>query len=215
MKHDTGLSYQGRVKYSESKALSYQTVKEGKNRAELRLVERAFRLVPIGSVLDVPCGGGRVSLLLAGNGYQMTAADLSEPMRLIAKEKFKEAGLTIPVNAEDVENLGYKNSAFDAIICFRLFHHFPDPIIRQRVVMELCRVSRRYVVLSYFSPHSVTSLHRRWRTARGGRKSQKHSTPLGEVERYFDAAGFKLLKNFARFRFIHTLHLAVFRREDS
>jgi len=51
-------------------------VKQPKNRAELKLVSRAFRLIPAGTVLDAPCGG-RVGLLLANKGYQMRSADLA------------------------------------------------------------------------------------------------------------------------------------------
>src|SRR5688572_33320565 len=95
-------AYEGRVKYTESTARRYQVVKERKNRAELRLVSRAFRLVPPGRVLDAPCGGGRVSLLLAGQGYQVQSADLSEAMRRIARENFGLARLNIPVDAEEI-----------------------------------------------------------------------------------------------------------------
>jgi len=215
MNHNSPPAYQGKVKYSEAKARSYQNVPEHKNRAELRLIERAFRHIPHGSVLDAPCGGGRVSQLLAGKGYQMRAADLSEAMRAITQENFESVGLNIPVDAEDVEKLTYENLSFDTVVCFRLFHHFPNPQIRERVVRELCRVTRRFVALSYFSPYSVTSLRRRLRAARRGRVSGKHSTSLREVEGYFGAAGFRLVQDFARLPLIHTLHLAVFQRGNS
>lgn len=214
MNQTSAPAYQARVKYNEAKARKYQIRKERKNRAELHLVERAFRLIPLGSVLDAPCGGGRVSLLLADKGYQMKAGDLSEAMRGIARENFDKAGLSIPVEAEDVERLSYASQSFNTVICFRLFHHFPDPQIRQQVVKELCRVASEFVALSYFSPYSVTSLQRRWRTARGGRVSQKHSNSLEEVDGYFRAAGFRLVRDFARLPLIHTLHLAVFQRAD-
>ena len=215
MKQLSTPAYEGRVKYSESNARRYQSMKERKNRAELKLVARAFRHVPAGTVLDAPCGGGRVSLLLASKGYQPHSADLSGAMRSIARENFERAGLNVPVDAEDVEKLTYADQSFDAAICFRLFHHFPNPMIRQRVIMELCRVTRQHVALSYFSPHSVTSIQRRWRAAHGKRKLQKFATPLAEVAAYFDAAGFQLVRDFARLPLIHTLHLALFRRSDT
>ena len=215
MNPEISPAYQGRVKYSESKARSYQLVKERKNQAELNLVTRAFRHIPCGSVLDAPCGGGRVSLPLARKGYQMRSADLSEAMRDIARENFEKEGLSIPVDTEDVESLTYPDRNFDTVICFRLFHHFPASAIRQRVVSELSRVARHHVALSYFSPYSVTSIQRQWRAARGGRKSQKYATPLSEVEAYFDRAGFRLVRDFARLPLIHTLHLAVFQRTNS
>jgi len=207
-------AYRGRVKYTEAKVRSYQNLPESKNRAELRLIGRAFRLIPSGRVLDAPCGGGRVSLFLASQGYQMRAGDLSEAMCAATRENFEKAEVNIPVDAEDAEKLTYANLDFDAVICLRLFHHFPDPQIRERVVRELCRVTRGFVAVSYFSPNSITSLRRRWQAAWSGRVSGKHSTSLREVEAYFGAAGFRLVQDFARLPLIHTLHIAVFQRVD-
>ena len=208
-------AYKGRVKYTPEKSRAYQVRAERKERSELRLVERAFQIIPRGRVLDAPCGGGRVTLLLSRLGYEMTAGDLSDSMIEIAREKIAKAGLKIPVEKQDLERLTYPDRHFDSIISFRLFHHFPDAEIRQRAIRELCRVARDYVALSYFSPHSFTSLQRKWRAARGGRKSQKHSTPLSEVRGYFENCGFELVKDFARLNLVHTLHLAVFRRQQS
>jgi ubiquinone/menaquinone biosynthesis C-methylase UbiE len=211
----TTPAYKGRIKYDDRRSRAYAgSHKPTKHRAEMRLVSRAFAVVPrTHRILDAPCGGGRVTLHLATNGYRVTrAADLSESMLKVATEAFSEAGLAVPVEKQDVENLTYQDREFDTVICFRLFHHFPNKEIRHRVVQELCRVARKYVVLSYFSPYSVTSVQRLLRAATGGRKSQKHPTPLAEVKGYFKEAGFKLVKDFARLSVVHTLHLALFER---
>ncbi len=205
--------YRGRVKYDEQTARKYQIRKEGKHAAEMRLVDRAFALVPkTHRVLDTPCGGGRVTLHLAKAGYAMSAADLSDAMIAITREAVAGRQPQITVVKQDIEKLTFADRSFDTIISFRLFHHFPNPDIRQRVVSELCRVARKYVALSYFSPVSVTSVKRSLRTALGGRKSEKHATPLSEVEGYFAKAGFKLVKDFAQLPLIHTMHLALFER---
>jgi SAM-dependent methyltransferase len=206
-------AYKGRVKYDERFARAYQVRKPAKERAELRLVERAFKLIPRGRVLDAPCGGGRVTLMLAKLGYDVTAGDLSDAMIDITRKNVADAGLKVPVDKQDVEQLGFADRHFDAVISFRLFHHFPNTEIRQRVVRELCRVSKDFVALSYFSPYSYTSVQRKLRAARGGRKSQKHSTPLSEVKSYFENCGFEFVRDFARLNLVHTLHLAVFRRK--
>lgn len=210
---ETEPAYRGRIKYTPEKARAYQNFKPGKMRAELRLVERAFSVIPRGRVLDAPCGGGRVTLMLAGKGYEMTAGDLSESMIEITRENIAAAGLKIPVEQQDVEKLTFKDRSFDSVISFRLFHHFPNTDIRERVVRELCRVADKFVALSYFSPYSYTSWQRARRAAKGGRKSQKHATSLNEVRGYFERCGFELVKDFARFRLVHTLHIAVFRRK--
>lgn len=207
------VPYRGRVKYDEQTARKYQVRKEGKHAAEMRMVDRAFALVPkTHRVLDAPCGGGRVTLHLANAGYAMSSADLSDAMIAITREAVAGQKPKIAVEKQDIERLTFSDRSFDTIISFRLFHHFPNPEIRQRVVNELCRVARKYVVLSYFSPASVTSVKRSLRAALGGKKSEKHSTPLSEVESYFAKAGFKLVKDFAQLPLIHTMHLALFER---
>lgn len=205
--------YRAKFKYQEKKAREYQRRQETKHRAEMRMVDRAFALIPkTHHVLDVPCGGGRITIHLAQQGYTVSAADLSESMISITRENIAKENLNCTVERQNIEKLTLADRAVDSIISFRLFHHFPTPDIRQRAVRELCRVARKYVALSYFSPLSVTSVKRRMREARGGRKSEKFSTPLFEVESYFEKAGFRLVKDFARMPFIHTMHLALFER---
>jgi cyclopropane fatty-acyl-phospholipid synthase-like methyltransferase len=210
------VSYRGRTKYDEATARRYQVRKAGKHRAELRLVDRAFARIPtVHRVLDVPCGGGRVALHLAQKGYGVTCADLSEAMRTIARGNLEQAGVAGAVDAQDVERLTYPDRAFDTVVSFRLFHHFPTAEIRGRVVRELCRVAGQYVALSYFSPASVTSVKRKLRGVLGGRSSQKYATTLAEVAGYFEAAGFRLVQDFAQLPLVHTLHLALFERRGS
>jgi SAM-dependent methyltransferase len=209
-------TYRGRTKYNQNTAVAYQERKPGKHRAEMRLIDRAFQHVPKSHrVLDVPCGGGRVSVHLSQQGYKVSAGDLSDAMIEIARQNFAANNIDGTVDKQDVEKLGHSDRAFDTIVSFRLFHHFPTPQIRQRVITELCRVARQYVVLSYFSPVSYTSIKRKIQAALGGKKSDKHATSLAEVKRYFSNAGFRLVKDYAQLSGIHTLHLAVFERQES
>ena len=210
------VAYRGRVRYDEKASRQYQIRKPARHHAEMRLVDRAFALIPKSHrVLDVPCGGGRVTVHLGRQGYRMAAADLSDAMIEITRENLRKEGLDIQVGKQDVEQLSYAARSFDTIVSFRLFHHFPNAEIRERVVRELCRVAGKFVVLSYFSPVSVTTLKRRLSAALGGRRSQKHPTSLTEVEGYFNGAGFRLVKDFAQMPVVHTLHLAVFQRVDT
>jgi ubiquinone/menaquinone biosynthesis C-methylase UbiE len=205
--------YGGRVKYTEDAARKYQLQKLGKHRAEMALIDRAFGLIPKSHrVLDVPCGGGRVSLHLSGRGHAMSLGDLSEAMLDIARENISGAGLKCPVERQDIEALSYEDRAFDTTVSFRLFHHFPNPEIRRRAIKELCRVTGKFVVISYLSTKSVTAVRRKLQAALGGKKSSKYSTPLAQVRGYFEESGFGLVRDFAEMPIIHTLHLAVFRR---
>lgn len=209
------VTYRGRVKYDEKTAKSYQVRKESKHLAEMKLVDRAFSLIPkTHRVLDLPCGGGRVTVHLGLQGYNMSSADLSDAMLAITRESIAQNGLKATVEKQDIEKLTYADQHFDSLISFRLFHHFPNPEIRQCAVSELCRIAKQFVAISYFSPASVTSVKRSIRSAMGGRKSDKHPTSLTEVKRYFAKAGFRFVKDFARTPIIHTLHVAVFERDS-
>lgn len=208
-------TYKGRTKYTAAFARNYQQVDSRKNEAERRLITKAFSHVPVCSVLDAPCGGGRVSVWLSKAGYSVTAGDLSENMLEIARKNFDQASLPIQTHRADVEALAFPDQSFDAIVCFRLFHHFPNRDIRQRVVAELCRVARRHVVVSYFSPLSFTSIKRSLQARLLKYPQAKFATSLHELRSYFQSHGFRFVRNYARQRFVHTLHIAVFEREAS
>jgi 2-polyprenyl-3-methyl-5-hydroxy-6-metoxy-1,4-benzoquinol methylase len=72
--------------YSEAGSLEYQQRKPKKHAAELRLIDRAFSLIPYmleprsHRILDIPCGGGRVMIHLGRRGCMIEGADVSPPM---------------------------------------------------------------------------------------------------------------------------------------
>jgi ubiquinone/menaquinone biosynthesis C-methylase UbiE len=206
-------SYSGRYRYTEEKVRQYQRRDPGRNAAELRLMSRGLELIPPNlRVLDIPCGYGRVSALLHQKGYHPTAADLSEAMLKAAEHFLKEQKVPCRVEHQDIEALTYEDGEFDAVVCFRLFHHFPNPQIRDRAVREICRVASRFVLLSYFNPGSATFVKRKLENVLIGRKIKKHYTSLSEVSGYFQKYGFHLVKNLAQLPLVHSLHLAVFAR---
>lgn len=205
--------YRGKYKYDAATAAAYQKIDPRKHQAEMRLVDAALAHLPRHSrLLDVPCGGGRVAIHAARQGFAVTAADISDAMLEITRHNAAVSGFDIAVDARDVECLDYTDTSFDATICFRLFHHFPTVELRRRAVEELCRVSRRTVMISYLSDRSVTSFKRRLRSRLLGRRSQKHSCSLAELCGYFSACGFRLVRDYARAPVLHSLHLALFER---
>lgn len=206
-------TYRARTNYDARKAGIYQHRKAGKHASELKLITRTFAQIPQNlEVIDLPCGGGRVFMHLASLGYKVRAGDLSPEMIKIAQKNADEAGLNMTVDHADVEALSYADKSIDAIVCFRLFQHFPTPAIRQRAVSEMCRVAKQYVVMSYFSPYSYTQAKLILREKLGGRKLRKFPTTLKEVEGYFAKSGYRLVNDYAELNLIKTMHLAIFER---
>lgn len=207
----SAVTYRAKSNYTEANARGYANRDARRNLPELELVTRAFQLIPKPArVLDVPCGGGRVTVLLGQLGYEMAAADYSDPMRQITRETTAANGLEIEVFKEDIEQLSQPDNSFDAIICFRFFHHLPNEELRRKVVGELCRVARRHVAMSYFNPRTLRALEQKIRRLRG-KKLTVFNTSRAEVSGYFADHGFRLVKDFP-LDLVNNLHLAVFER---
>jgi 2-polyprenyl-3-methyl-5-hydroxy-6-metoxy-1,4-benzoquinol methylase len=207
------MEYRKRIKQSDSSAKQYQHRKPKKHHMEMALVKRAMARLPRqSSVLDIPCGAGRITIMLERLGFNCAGADIGDGVIDAARSAVRLAGLDAPVEKQDLEQMSYADQSFDAIVCFRMFHHFPSPDIRRRAVSELCRVAKNYVLISYFSPYSITSVKRKIREGLGGKRSRQNATPLREVTGYFSEQGFTLENNLAQMPFVHTLHIATFRR---
>jgi ubiquinone/menaquinone biosynthesis C-methylase UbiE len=200
--------------YDAEQARRYQEQKSPrKHRAEMQLVDRALACIPRPQhLLDIPCGYGRVIEHLHAQGLRVSGADLSEPMLELARANLGRRGWTGALERQDLQQLRYPERAFEAVLCFRVFHHFPDPQTRRLVVSELCRVAARNVLLSYFSPHSFTSRLSGMRVALGLATPKRYPTPLSELEGYFGPCGFRLVRDLARRSFVHSLHISVWER---
>lgn len=199
--------------YTEQVSQAYQHRNPKRHDKEMALIDMAISMVPKShTILDLPCGGGRVFSHLAQLGYKVAAADYSDSMLEIAKERARIENIECFVSKQDVENLTYQDNSFDTTICFRLFHHFPTIQIRQRAVSELCRVSKDYVLVSYFSRYSWTHLRLKVKYFLGLKKAREYANTLAELESYFGERGFKLVKDCSLSPFGQRLHLAVFQR---
>ncbi len=100
------------------------------------LVERTVGLVEVGRVLDLACGAGRHSRVLA-NRWRTTGLDLSEILlRLAMKEGEAE------FVRGDMRVLPFRNDAFSLVVnLFTSFGYFQDDASHIEVVQEVARVT--------------------------------------------------------------------------
>ena len=213
---EPAYDHRRRIKSSIEQAEGYRHRPAAKHRAEMALVRRGIALVDgVDTMLDAPCGVGRATIMLAQMGYQTTGADLGEGAIRLARLEVAQAGVPAIIDTEDLVHTSYRDRQFDTVLCFRFFHHLPTPEFRDEIVRELCRIAGKYVLISYLSPWSPTSAKRWLRRQLGlGRPSVQQATSLSEVQGYFARHGFSLVRDLAQTPFLHSLHLAVFRRED-
>ena len=213
IRHAGYFDYRQRIKHSAVSAEKYARRKPHKHQAEMALIEKGFKLLnDVKNVLDAPCGVGRATIWLAQRGYQATGIDLGKAAIRATREEIRKQGLPATALIDNIERMSFADQSFDVTLCFRLFHHFPNQTIRGNIVRELCRVSKRYILISYLTPWSPTSMGRMARNKLFGTPIKQHATSLKEVTGYFKGHGFKLVTDIPQKAFIHSLHLAVFER---
>jgi len=68
------------------------------------------------SILDIACGTGSATVLLAQKGYSMSGIDRAREMILKAREKSKKLGVNILLWQQDMEHLAV-SKPYDAALC--------------------------------------------------------------------------------------------------
>jgi SAM-dependent methyltransferase len=81
------------------------------------LLDLAAPLTPSPRALDVGCGPGRASLVLAGAGARVTAVDLHEPFLHRTRTAAAGAGLRVAVERASMTALPHPDDTFDLLWC--------------------------------------------------------------------------------------------------
>ena len=116
-----------------------------------------------GSILDIPCGYGRLTALCARLGITTIGADLRLDMVRLAGENVSGSQWV----RASIFNLPFANDAVDGVLCIRLLHHRYSFTERQQMLRELARVARRTIILSFYWFTPVHAVARHWRGTRG------------------------------------------------
>ncbi len=110
---------------------------------------KVAKLIPPGvRLLDLGCGTGVSSRLLADRGWTVTGSDLSEKF---LDRKLEGRGLTL--RAADALQLPFGPGAFDAVASYCFIEHVPDV---QRVVDEMIRVTKPGGTILVLSPNLLS-----------------------------------------------------------
>lgn len=109
-------------------------------------------------VLDIGCGTGSLSLVLAGLGYQVTGIDLSPEMIALAQAKVAAAHHSVTFKVMDAAFPQFPPQQFDAIVCRHLLWALPEiEKVLQRWLHLLKPGGRLFLVEGYW--HTNAGLH--------------------------------------------------------
>ena len=120
------------------------------------------------SILDLPCGHGRLSGLLKSHCRELIEADWSFTMVSLnardhgrdGRSYFRASALEVPLPDRSV----------DVAVSFRLSHHLESQELRERHLRELFRVARKAVIVTWFSATSLKNVLREVRVKLAGKK---------------------------------------------
>lgn len=110
------------------------------------------------SILDIGCGTGSLSVVLAQFGHQVTGIDLSPNMIAAAKTKAAAAKCTIAFQVMDAAFPRFEAEQFDVVLCRHILFMLPDlEQVLQRWV-KLMKPKGRLILIEGFW-HTQVGLH--------------------------------------------------------
>ena len=199
MKYRAREIYQNREIVKTYDIIRFKTIKGYLvDKREKYLIGKALRygkIISPATILDLPCGTGRLSIYLARKGFKVSAGDLSLEMIKAVEGRIENQNLKDLIISEvsDAEAPNYPDDSFDAVVCLRLLGHAP-PEVRIKILKELKRVSKKYLILAYYHRGCFQNLLRRRKRYRSG--EQWHPVSLSEMEKEIKSAGLIKIKTF-------------------
>lgn len=102
-------------------------------------------------VLEAGVGTGK-NLPYHPPGVQVTAIDFSPRMLERARGRKSALGLGVELAEMDVQHVGFKDHAFDAVFATFLFCSVPDPVLGLRELRRVCKPNGRLLLLEHVRP---------------------------------------------------------------
>ena len=113
---------------------------------------------PLGSLLDVGTGTGRMLEVLAPQAGRALGIDQSPQMLGIARDRLSRAGLrNAQLRQGDIFALPVERDAFDLVVVHQVLHYLDDPSRALREAARTLRPGGRLLVVD-FAPHQEESL---------------------------------------------------------
>jgi len=120
---------------------------------DLEALEAIIGAIAPAHALDLGCGGGHVSYLMARHARAVTASDLSPAMLAAVAASARERGLTNIATAEGpAERLPFEDARFDFLACRYSAHHWRDFEAGLRQARRVLKPGSRAVFIDAYAP---------------------------------------------------------------
>jgi ubiquinone/menaquinone biosynthesis C-methylase UbiE/DNA-binding transcriptional ArsR family regulator len=113
---------------------------------------------PLGSVLDLGTGTGRILTLLAPKARRLVGVDANHAMLAVARANLEAAGLRqVELRQGDIYALPVERRAFDLVVIHQVLHYLDDPARALREAAASLAPGGRLLVVD-FAPHGLEFL---------------------------------------------------------
>ncbi|AWN45215.1 ArsR family transcriptional regulator [Methylobacterium terrae] len=113
---------------------------------------------PIGSLVDLGTGTGRMLGLLAPRAARATGLDANHAMLSVARANLERQGLTrVDLRQGDIHAPPFGRASFDLVLIHQVLHYLDDPARALREAARLVAPGGRLLVVD-FAPHSLEFL---------------------------------------------------------
>lgn len=127
--------------FNEDYLWFYEQLLAERSTGDVEEIEAALDLERGASILDAPCGHGRLSNLLAAHGFRVTGVDITRLFLERARADAEATGVDVDYRSGDLRRLP-TDGPFDAVVCwFTSFGYFDDDG-NQEALAEFARVLR-------------------------------------------------------------------------
>lgn len=99
------------------------------------------------SILDVGCGTGELSIVLAEMGHKVTGIDLSQKMLEIARKKTETRGFAATFEEGDAEHPPFEDASFDVVLNRHLLWTLPNPEIAVKNWGKVLRKGGKVIII--------------------------------------------------------------------
>lgn len=134
-KHDGQRAFWNAYWQDQSVTMTAQTMTQILDRIKVQYLENI--LPPTGGTLEIGCGSGRLSCMLATKGYQTICMDYSPAAMGAARANYKQANVPGRFIVGEGHKLPLATNSMDIVLSTGLLEHFPDPT---HIVGEMVRV---------------------------------------------------------------------------
>lgn len=172
------------------------------NYLEKRTIAKCFSDVATGeTIVDVPCGTGRLAEVLLAGGYRVHGIDISEAMLLVAQQRLLKYQDCFTHEVADAKKIRSSEPNYDAALCARVLMHFP---LEQQIefLAGVARLSRSIVVINHSLDSRYQRLRRRLKRLLSRQQPARFPTSNADIKELLQRSGLRELRRYRLFPLI-------------